>query len=645
MSPVLKIFRRSALGWLILATAAHSDEVILPAASLSHPVEAQGLSARALGLGGAFVGIADDASSLTWNPAGLAGLDRGEVSFHHNSSLLDGSQESLLLGLPLQGGQALGLGLDWVNYGSFTDRNDQGVVTGHSTAYDLGLKAGWAGTLGSSFQWGFMGGLLTQNLGDSSYTDLSGGLGLTWNPWKPWRLGVSAMNFGADSSGARSDAVIRLGTSYLTDPQHGLSSLLALSTSIEPGGANGFQAGLEERIFDVLALRGGYSQRADAFQVDGLTGLSLGLGVRLADVALDYAYLPEGDLGGSQRISLTDYFDAPDLVKDFGLGYDGPALALQPSFYLGAAAGAFYGTGYDPAKAEAGLRDSGLSGSAPGVTGFSGSFWGGYQFPLGLVLEMGAQIDPARVYSFGVDTGSFQSQTTAVYQDYLLYLLGGYRWILGRNLLTVGGRLQDHVLVGTVQSTSSISGISASSTDALSGSGSGLGPAVRWEHMTGDHVSVGVELGYDYLLTNPDAPDSSTSSGTQNPFDYSGFYGRLTLVGWFSPPLGPPRPRRVRPQPPEDSSDSALQLQFGVPQDWYEAGRKFEEKSQWREAGEAYAQAVKTDPNDSRAWKALGRAQVARGMKDQAIDSFQHYLQLTPGDEETKQWLETYKGK
>jgi long-subunit fatty acid transport protein len=39
-----------------------------------------GQGARALGMGGAFIAIADDATAISWNPAGLAQLDRPELS-------------------------------------------------------------------------------------------------------------------------------------------------------------------------------------------------------------------------------------------------------------------------------------------------------------------------------------------------------------------------------------------------------------------------------------------------------------------------------------------------------------------------------------------------------------------------------------
>ena len=46
-------------------------------ASSPNPV---GSGARATGMGGAFIGIADDATSASWNPAGLIQLEKPEIS-------------------------------------------------------------------------------------------------------------------------------------------------------------------------------------------------------------------------------------------------------------------------------------------------------------------------------------------------------------------------------------------------------------------------------------------------------------------------------------------------------------------------------------------------------------------------------------
>src|SRR5439155_10749035 len=57
-------------------------------------VFAQGAGNRAVGMGGAFVGVADDASATMWNPAGLARASRLELEAGQTSYFAVGMSES-----------------------------------------------------------------------------------------------------------------------------------------------------------------------------------------------------------------------------------------------------------------------------------------------------------------------------------------------------------------------------------------------------------------------------------------------------------------------------------------------------------------------------------------------------------------------
>jgi hypothetical protein len=59
------------------------------ATKLAGEFMATGFGARALGMGGAFVSIADDASAVYWNPAGLSYLDHSQVLFMHSERFGD----------------------------------------------------------------------------------------------------------------------------------------------------------------------------------------------------------------------------------------------------------------------------------------------------------------------------------------------------------------------------------------------------------------------------------------------------------------------------------------------------------------------------------------------------------------------------
>lgn len=64
---------------LLLAQGANADTIFQQVQITSPPVPV-GSGARALGMGGAFIAIADDATAASWNPAGLIQLERPEIS-------------------------------------------------------------------------------------------------------------------------------------------------------------------------------------------------------------------------------------------------------------------------------------------------------------------------------------------------------------------------------------------------------------------------------------------------------------------------------------------------------------------------------------------------------------------------------------
>jgi long-subunit fatty acid transport protein len=72
--------RLSAVTLLLMATAAGTSQAQYPEDALRLGTTGTGVGARALGMGGAYTGVASDFSAIYWNPAGLAQLQYSEFS-------------------------------------------------------------------------------------------------------------------------------------------------------------------------------------------------------------------------------------------------------------------------------------------------------------------------------------------------------------------------------------------------------------------------------------------------------------------------------------------------------------------------------------------------------------------------------------
>ena len=144
--------------------------------------------------------------------------------------------------------------------------------------------------------------------GGTNYNDMSVELGALWAPVPHLRLGVDYSNLGTAVAGYAQAADLRLGGSYKAEISRTNQLLLAVSGSFEPNGVSRLQFGAEDLIHSFLAVRLGYQASLAETQIQDLTGLTAGLGLLYEGFGLDYAFLPYGDLGIANRISLTYEF-------------------------------------------------------------------------------------------------------------------------------------------------------------------------------------------------------------------------------------------------------------------------------------------------------------------------------------------------
>jgi len=279
------------------------------AAATNNPLEVIGQGARPLAMGSAFTGVKGDLMAALFNPAGQAYLRGAQAAAHHHSWLGGINQDSLAAVLA---GRALSVGLygDLVNYGEIQGRDASGQATGGFTPMDFTLGVAAAHQFDSGLALGAAVRGTQQNLKESGQLLSNGDLGLMWSaPQAPLTLGLAYANIGPPVNGRPSTSALRLGLSYDAQLTQRSGVLFALGGSGLNNGASLIQMGVEGRLGRNFFLRSGYQLSFLDSETGGLTGLSSGLGAKIGNLVLDYAYLPYGRLGNSHRLSVSFQFD------------------------------------------------------------------------------------------------------------------------------------------------------------------------------------------------------------------------------------------------------------------------------------------------------------------------------------------------
>jgi len=293
----------------VLAFAKPGYSAVNAVAGLANPMENIGTGARAMGMGSAYVGVADDATALLWNPAGLADLKNTELEWDSNLWLAGIVQETALLGLPLGSLGGLGASINYINFGTLAGYDANGNQTGNYSANEYGFDLGWGMDVLSGLSCGVTLKGNMQSIGSTNYSDLAVDLGALWSPFPDLRVGLAYTNLGTTINGYAEDSGLRPGLSYCLHLSDDNQLLLAGSAAWEPLGVSSLQAGAEDRIYQLLSLRIGYEHDLADTQIQGVSGLTAGLGVLVAGINLDYAYLPFGDLGAVNWITLGYKFE------------------------------------------------------------------------------------------------------------------------------------------------------------------------------------------------------------------------------------------------------------------------------------------------------------------------------------------------
>lgn len=340
---------------LILLTSLPSqadDEGAHVAEFLSH-----GVGARALGMGSAFVAIADDATATYWNPAGLAKINKNGFSTMYSDIFRTGEGSFFSQGLVsynfinyIHQIQGIGsLGLSWIRQGiddiprttfidvdnngmlgDFQDLNGNGVkdegehyidtptVAEYFSNSDNALLISYAREIHSLISIGGNVKLLSQSIYENSGRGFGLDIGFLLTPYRGIQIGALLLD--ATGTQIRWDTSdrptftrgrrLRFGAAYqFTFPSFGKGCFdidfetdqADLEEGTDSSGSMLMRTGAEYLLFDILALRCGWNGRGFA------AGTGLQLNLSSITFFVDYAFNTH-TLGASQRISVSGQF-------------------------------------------------------------------------------------------------------------------------------------------------------------------------------------------------------------------------------------------------------------------------------------------------------------------------------------------------
>lgn len=295
--------------------------------------------ARALGMGTAFVAVADDQSAMYWNPAGIADLSGYRIVFDYTQWLADVKYNYLGATINLGNLGVVGLNMTSSSIPEMrvtTVENPSGTGEMFGVS-DAAIGVTYALKLTDKFAIGFNPKFIYQKIWKMSASAIAIDIGVKYlTPFDGITLGMSITNFGSKMrllgnntivlydpdpftsgnnghipSDARTDEWtlplnFKVGIAYNVFSVDGNRLVLAVDASHPSDNYESVDVGGEYAFNDFIFLRGGYKS---LFLQNAEERFTLGFGIQQAligstQLAIDYAYQDYTRLKNVQKFSV-----------------------------------------------------------------------------------------------------------------------------------------------------------------------------------------------------------------------------------------------------------------------------------------------------------------------------------------------------
>jgi hypothetical protein len=272
-----------------------------------------GVSARAIGMGEAFLSISDDASAVHYNPAGLTQIAEREAMFTHVNYVADINFDFAGLAYPTaRFGGVWGVGFKMLNAGKMDVTYYEGAEdnwgTGQTfTAKAYALSLSYARSLTDRFSVGTTLKLIEELYDTERAMGWAADMGTLYDTgFKGFKIAMVISNFGPDIKFIEEECPLpmnfKFGGVFDIYRAENHTATFTVEGSHPNDNLEKFNAGVEYWFKDMFSLRFG-----DHFDYD-IGGISAGCGLKWdiseKQLKFDYGYHDMGILEGSHRFSV-----------------------------------------------------------------------------------------------------------------------------------------------------------------------------------------------------------------------------------------------------------------------------------------------------------------------------------------------------
>jgi hypothetical protein len=263
-----------------------------------------GIGPKARGMGGAFVGLADDPSAIYWNPAGLSQLDCPQVMFAHDRWAQDIRYEYIGCAMPVDPRNTVAVAVMFLHMGEILGYDENDKPTSFFSAYDAAMLLGYSRRISSGLSLGWTAKAILEKLENEKAQAAALDIGLFYDSHIS-SFGLSLRNLGTKLKFVEKKHAlpIELEVGFVLKV---LNNHLLLSSDADflADTRPGLRQGMEYNIRDILFTRGGIEYEAPYGNSPRTTSTALGGGIRISEFQFDYTYSSVKSLGNLHNFSL-----------------------------------------------------------------------------------------------------------------------------------------------------------------------------------------------------------------------------------------------------------------------------------------------------------------------------------------------------